>query len=303
MKDSPPMKYGFSLSKGQCDWLGVNPNDILNNLKDSKLHVARLGLYWNEIEKEECIYDFKESETLINLASELGYEIILTIGAKAPRWPEFYTPKYLLDKYKNIQSIPESILSEKILSFIQASVERFKNLPSLTTWQVENEPLDASGPDQVSLSATILQQEIDLVRSLDSRKILVTIWGNDMKRRNTLKKAYALKNVDVLGFDIYPKRPFFFRFYKPLLTEKDILKMNKEIKDMGMTPILAELQAEPWEEGFDYKLHPEKIKSISLEQIERNINDYKNLGFETILLWGIEYISWANILDEVLELI
>lgn len=297
------MKYGFSLSKGQCDWLGVNPNDILNNLKNSKLRVVRLGLYWNEIEKEECIYDFKESEALINLASELGYEIILTLGVKAPRWPEFYTPKYLLDKYKNIQSIPEDILTKRLLKFLEASVNKFRDERNITTWQVENEPLDASGPDQVSLSASILQQEIDLVRSLDSRKILVTIWGNDMKRRNTLKKAYALQNVDILGFDIYPKRPFFFRFYKPSLTNKDILKMNKEIIDMGMTPILAELQAEPWEEGFDYKLHPEKIKSISLEQIERNINDYKNLGFETILLWGIEYISWANILDEVLELI
>jgi GH35 family endo-1,4-beta-xylanase len=297
------MKYGFSLSKGQCDWLGVSYKNILTKLKDTNLKVVRLGLYWNEIEKEKDIYDFSEAEEIVNLASSLGYEIILTIGAKAPRWPEFYVPDYLMSEYKNVESIPEEILSPRLLKFLEKSVERFKDESHITTWQVENEPLDASGAHYVSFSSALLQQEIDLVKSLDSREILVTIWGNDMKKRNTLKKVFELKNIDSIGFDIYPKRPFFFRFYKPALTDKDILKMNAEIKGKGMRSLLTELQAEPWEEGFDYKIHPEKVKSISLEQIEKNINEYKDLGFETILLWGIEYCEWAGILDDVVKLI
>jgi hypothetical protein len=297
------MKYGFSLSKGQCDWLGVNYKDILNKLKDTKLNVVRLGLYWNEIEKEKDVYDFSEAEEIVNYASSLGYEIILTVGAKAPRWPEFYIPEYLLSEYKNVQSIPEEILSPRLLKFLEASVLRFKDVRSITTWQVENEPLDASGPHQISLSSALLQQEIDLVRSLDTRPILVTIWGNDMKKRNTLKKLYKLTGVDLAGFDLYPKRPMFFRFSKPDLKSKDILEMNVELKNNGIVPIMTELQAEPWEEGFDYTQYPERIKSISLEQIQKNISEYKDLGYETILLWGIEYCEWAGILQKVVELI
>jgi hypothetical protein len=297
------MKYGFSLSKGQCVWLGISCKDILNKLKDTKFKVVRLGLYWNEIEKEKDIYDFSEASEMIRLATELGYEIILTVGAKAPRWPEFYIPNYILSEYGKVQDIPEEILSPRLLKFIEASINKFKDERSITTWQVENEPLDASGPHQISFTSTLLQQEIDLVKYLDSRNILVTIWGNDMKKRNTLNKLYKLENIDVVGFDMYPKRPMFFRFTKPALTRHDILKMNEELKDKAMVPILTELQAEPWEEGFDYTEFPERIKSISLEQIEKNINEYKDLGYETILLWGIEYCEWAGILEKVVNLV
>lgn len=301
--NSSQLNYGFSLSIGQCDWLGVDYKDLLQKLSQANLKTVRLGLYWSEIETEKDIYDFSEPEELINIASELGYEIILTVGAKAPRWPEFYIPSYLLSKYKKVQSIPEEVLSPRILKFIEEAIHRFKDVKNISTWQVENEPLDAAGVHQISFSPELLQKEIDLIKSLDSRNVLVTIWGNDMKRRNTLKKLYNLTGINTVGLDLYPKRPLFFRFAKPEISAKEILQINAELKSKGMTPILTELQAEPWEEGFEYTKHPERIKSISLEQIEKNINDYKDLGFDTILLWGVEYCEWAGILDDVVNLV
>lgn len=287
------MVYGFSFSKGQCDWLNLDWKKLLDKLSNSNLKIIRLGLYWNEIEKENGIYDFSSSKEIIEYSQNLGFEIILTVGMKAPRWPEFYIPNF----------VQKSELEQKTLDFIKACVEQFKDFENISTWQIENEPLDPSGPSNLNIDSDFLQQEIDLVKGLDSsRKILVTIWGNDLKKRNNLEKILKLKNIDQIGFDFYPKQPGLFRYRGPDYSLVDLKEITIHLQSKNIKPIIAELQAEPWEK-FDYKKSPEKVKSVSLDLIKKNIIDYKDLGFEEIILWGIEYCEWAGILDELTDFI
>lgn len=57
---------------------------------------------------------------------------------KAPRWPEYYFPSWVMDK------TPEGA-REYVLQFIKTVIEKFKKYLCISAWQVENEPLDPSG--------------------------------------------------------------------------------------------------------------------------------------------------------------
>ncbi len=292
------MTYGFSLSKNQCEWLGVNWKTILDKLAGSSFGVVRLGLYWDEIEKEADKYDFSSTEEMLKYAIDLGYEVILTVGVKAPRWPEFYFPDHIEQ-----QTTQEFFTQQHTLKFVTESARHFKSY-KIQSWQVENEPLDPSGPNGGTVDWNLLQREIDAVKTINSTaNILVTAWGNDLRRRDTLSKILKLRNISEIGFDFYPKQPSPYGLRGPDSSKKDLIKLNEDLKAKGIKPIIAELQAEPWEEDFDYRESPEKIESISLEQIQKNIADYKDLGFEEIILWGAEYWEWAGILEDVVKVL
>jgi hypothetical protein len=301
------MKLGYTISRSQCDWLDLEYPEVMSKLSKTPLKLVRHGLYWDEIEEVEREYNFDLAKEEILESIRLGNEIILTIGCKSPRYPEYYVPKFLEDKldYRKKDFAINTYVIDRLLNFIERAIEEFKDFKEITAWHVENEPLDPSGPSEFFLSEKLLQKEIDLVYSLDnSREIIINAWGNDLKKRKTLKKLKRFNYVNTFGFDFYPRqsRGFFNTYKGPDLEPKQILSMREDIEKSGRKAIITELQAEPWEE-FDYRKQSENIQSISLEKIKSNFDLYKDLGFSSILFWGVEYWIWAGIFEEVMEIL
>jgi len=202
-----------------------------------------LGCYWKEVEKSEGKFDFELEEKLLDSAQKLGFKVILVVGMKAPRWPEYYLPSWLEKKIKlpkgGIFSPEQDFLEKKLTKYLKITIDRFKKYSAIKVWQVENEPLDPSGPYNWRISEEFLKKEAELVRFLDSsRPLLINLWGNELTLRDFY--PYVAQIADIVGFDIY------FRYFPPLDPEE---KIKEIIKSIGKPVWITELQAEPWEPG------------------------------------------------------
>lgn len=274
---------GVTFSHPHLLHLGIPVNSALLHALAMGFSHIRLGIYWNRVEKNKNIYDFGEIEKLLEICEKEGQKIIINVGMKSPRWPEFYIPHYITNK--NIESRE---VGERALVFIEKTINKLKTYQCITHWQVENEPLDPSGPFNLSISSSLLKQEVDLVRSLDNRPIIITLWGNEIVRRNYLAIVFPL--ADVIGLDIYYKQHMREILGNSLYSspQSSDVDLNGMIQSISKPIFITELQAEPWEKDEKAYLS-ENPKSISPLLLRKNIQRALSLGAKEILLWGFEY--------------
>jgi GH35 family endo-1,4-beta-xylanase len=282
---------GITFSHPHLEHLGLDVSDSLDKALSMNFSHLRIGAYWTEIEKEKNKFDFSKLEKIVKKCEKEKQPIILTVGVKAPRWPEFYWPEHIKEKNPNNKEA-----QEKIIVFIKKTIKKFKKYSCITHWQVENEPLDQSGPDNLSIPFEFLKREFDVVKKIDNRKIIINLWGNDLLNRDYLKKTEEI--ADIIGLDFYPKQfvkkiigKSFYKNYTGIHQSKN--KLIKTLKESKKPIWITELQAEPWEEnekGY-FSKNPE---SISPQKLIKNIKDIKQLPVKEILLWGFEYWLWKE---------
>lgn len=243
-----------------------------------KFDRIRLGVYWDESEPKEGSFQFSELEWMLSLCDRHGQKVVLTVGVKSPRWPEFYFPDW----------VDQEQYEEPLLRYVHASVTVLRKHPCIVAWQLENEPLDTSGPDKRKIPLSLLKKEAALLRSLDVRPLWGNIWGNTLYSRGILPKM--AKVVDVVGLDLYPKvfafSTFFGAFYAwpqdpPFLLRNQISRCHKPVW-------IVELQAEPWEKN-DAAYWSQTPKSLSVSQMRKNLLWAASLRPEGIMFWGYEY--------------
>lgn len=292
------MQLGATFSHPHLKWLGLDPMKAIKEYKKLGLKWIRLGCYWNEIEKIEGKFDFSNLDPLVEYCDKNKLKIILTVGMKAPRWPEYYIPNWLLKQlnYKKKKTITpkDAVLLEKILIFIRKCVEQYKKSSSIKVCQVENEPLDPSGPNYWSIHKSFLSTEIDAVIEFDKNtQTLINIWGNDMLPRLTHKKIPS--TTDILGVDIYPKQyaQHINKYIGPRGT-KTLMKhaLSRFIKTDSL--YITELQAEPWELG-ELVTNKDNPPSFTPTDFEKNLNYILEFKPKVIFLWGFEYWLWRKI--------
>lgn len=276
-------KIGITFSHPHLQHLKLPVLEALDLALTMGFSHLRLGSYWSEIENEKDIYDFSTLQEILTKCEKVNQKVILTVGVKAPRWPEFYWPKYLPEKDFN-----NKIVQEKLLHFIEITVLNFQKYSCLTHWQVENEPLGPSGPDQKTIPLAFLAKEAAVVKSIDTRPILINVWTDYLKKSSLFKHVCSL--ADIVGLDIYYKQYVASllgkSIYKgPLLSETSLQKL---IRNSVKPVMITELQAEPWEKNEQGYLS-DNPPSISPKIIEDNIKRTANLGVTEILLWGFEY--------------
>jgi hypothetical protein len=281
------MLYGTTYSHRHAASLKLNPVSAFVALLSLKLDVIRLGCYWDDLEPEENHYDFSSIRTYLDLCEEAKQTVILTVGMKAPRWPEFFIPIWLRQ-----QSFETVIPLSK--RFIQKAVSELRDYPCIKYWQVENEPLDPSGPFNRAIPLPVLTEEVALVRALDaSRPVIVNLWGNDLSNRNLTR--HAAKIADIIGLDMYYKqfltKKLAHSFYGHPRDSEDAIK--RHLEDFGKPLWITELQAEPWEANHMAYLS-DNPKSCNPSLLQKNIERAKIMQPEAILLWGSEYWLWKK---------
>ncbi len=303
-----PVQIGTTFSDKQCAYLQVNAKNTLKEILNTKFDLIRLAAYWDELEPREDAYDFSSLDWQIAEAASKQIPIVLTVGMKAPRWPEYFIPPWVLRRLrlpKGSDVSRQAYLRQRTLRFMEVVVRRYRNEQMIRYWQVENEPLDRVGPGFWGIGPGFVKQEVELVRKLDPmhRPIVITAvtYPNPLLRRfmylfmwhDTIDEAFRLG--DILGVNVYPvvgHRWLLKKSYYWTTSEErrqylsSILKRAKRAKK----PVwITELQAEPWEPDQLVYTEQEPPPTGDPAILPPSIEELRALGIETVFLWGSEY--------------
>ena len=309
-----PVRIGTTYSPVQSEYLELDWKETYISTLDMGFDIIRLGAYWGRIEKEEGHYDFSRLDWQIKEARKKGVPVVLTVGMKAPRWPEYFIPAWVLDKARLSYGADVSkneYLRKRVLIFIEKTVNRYKNEPIIKYWQVENEALNRMGEKNWFIGKDLLKKEIELVKALDkkNRPILLTTatYPNGflrlMSRLTTPHDPIAenLELCDILGLNIYPAigHKFWWMKFYFWTNRKEryryFSKLLSYVKSKEKDAWIVEFQAEPWEPGELVHKGKERPPTGWPEAARESFGEFRSLGFDTIFLWGAEYWRFREV--------
>lgn len=278
--------WGATFSHRTARQLGASPLEMLQRLINLDFDLLRLCVYWSEVEPSQGNLHLELYHQMLQLCQEKGQHVIVTIGMKAPRWPEFYLPSWVPPDPANQET------QNATLTFIERVIAEFQDYKHISAWQVENEPLDPSGPENWVVAEDFLVQECEKVHSLTEKPIILTAWGNELRRRGNLSKLRDV-GADQLGIDLYYEMYHRHKLFGDTYVgpHDSGQQLRQEILRLDVPVWVTELQAEPWEKNeLMYRSHDPR--SMSPSALQANIQRVVQLPVEGVLFWGVEYWLW-----------
>lgn len=282
--------YGMSFNIMYANELGLDWKQTYDAIIDELgVRHFRLAAHWPMVEPEPGQYNFEELDYQIMRAEEVGATVVFAVGRRLPRWPECHVPLWA-------QDLPEEDRNAEVLKYIEIVVNRYKDSPAITVWQVENEPfLEVFAFEHCgTLDSVFLDKEIELVRSLDgTRPILITDSGN----LGTWAGAYS--RGDMFGTSVY------VHFWNPELGQfrTFLPPWFYRVKDNAISlfygekkSVLIELSAEPWllEPIVEVPLDIQFTR-MNLEKFEDIITYAEKTRYDEQYLWGAEWWYWLHL--------
>ncbi|MBU1130529.1 cellulase family glycosylhydrolase [Patescibacteria group bacterium] len=280
------VEFGVTFSNKYAQELSLDSRQVLIAiLDDLKVKKFRLMAYWDEIEQLQDSYNFSQLDWQLQEISQRQGEVILSIGHRLPRWPECHWPGWTFQLSREQRQ-------QKILELLEKTVKRYQNNSVIKAWQIENEPFlkvfgECPKPDK-----DFFKQEVQLVRSLDNRPVIITESGE----LSTWLRAAKL--ADYVGSSVYRitwnKRWGYF--YYPLPPSHYYLKAQiVRLLTSAKGVFVSEMQMEPWL-GMPALLTPlsEQYHSMNVQQFQKNLNYAKRTGLSPNYLWGAEWWYWLR---------
>ncbi|HEX5430213.1 MAG TPA: hypothetical protein VFX17_04015 [Patescibacteria group bacterium] len=285
-KPAQSQTWGLTFSYQEAEGLGFDWKTMfLDMLSDLKPKNLRLMTYWEDAEPQPGQFNFNIPDQMLEESAKQNVQVLLVVGLKQPRWPECHVPSWY-------NSLSKGDQDAAVLDFVQTEIEHFKSFPAVTAWQVENEPYFGFGPDCPTESSDLLDKEVALVKSLDSRPVVVTDSGD---RGGWIPAANS--GADILGFTLYRvsydqkyggyyKYPLPAAFYRVRAGILQTFTHTKQVEDV-------ELQMEPW--FTDGALNtPLDVQDALMNPkvFDQNIKYAESTGVGTHYLWGVEWWYW-----------
>lgn len=290
---------GISFSYRQCAWLGLDAAETLRFLlAEIGVRRLRLSVFWDEIAPEPSRLDFAPLRPWLELAARHNARVLMTLGLKAQRHPEFYPPAWLTREHV-LPPGADLSRSPRVVTLLLLMLERvaayLADFDVIEAWQVENEPfVDVRRTPRWRIPPGLLAREIAVVREADPRRRPVVV---NHTSRTALDRRWlpALQVGDVLAQNIYTRVPLVWGPVKYLNVHAlgplaPALRRQACIaRRMGHDFWITELQAEPWERVPVTELGPGQIGSISPQRIRANLGLAKRTGAARVYLWGAEW--------------
>ncbi len=277
-------KYGVSFSVKQCRSLGVDAHDCLDWLIAQGWRRFRLMSYWNECEKEQGSYDFTELDWQLKRIARAKGVVMLCLGVKQPRWPEYHWPDWAL-------SLGEAERTAALLRFIEQTIAHVRERKVIISYQLENEALLRGFGEHISISRRRLRSEFDLVKRLDpTRPIIMSTsngWGIPLRR----------PIPDIVGFSYYSVM-YKNGQYRETIQRPWLHRLRRWIISViWHRPVfIHELQAEPWGPKAIWEMpFAEHAKSMDQNRMEANVQAAQSINVYPIDLWGAEWWYWCGI--------
>lgn len=283
------MEYGVSFSQLYAKEMGLDPHDVYGQIMtDLKPSYVRLAAYWSDIEKQEGVFDFTDLDYYMDESKKNGVKVVLTVGQKAPRWPECYIPSWFDPNEQDAE--------KKFQVYVSAVVERYKTHEALELWQVENEPfIRFPFGECTKYKESWVEKEVALVRSLDTAHNIVITDSGEM---GTWRKAR--KTGDMFGTTLYR----IVRTSSGMRIIYDIIPASAyrlKAKLLGVSYpdhfFVSELQAEPWFDGGGVLETPlsRQYETMTKDRFLKHIEVARRTGASRAYLWGVEWWYWLKI--------
>jgi hypothetical protein len=286
-----PLVLGATFIPDYAQSFGLDPQATLNAmLGDLGLKQVRLVSYWEDIEPTPGTYDFSQLDWEFALANKYGAKVSLSIGLRQPRWPECHQPTW-------VNNEPKNVWEPQLNSFMKAVINRYKNNPALSDYELENEYFLTVFGICTNFDRSRLVAEFNMVKKLDpGHKVIVS------RSDNWVGIPVGQPTPDEFAISIYKRvwdatfthRYFEYPlppwFYAALAGSEELLSS----KDM----IVHELQAEPWPpKGSEIVATPlaEQFKSMDASRLQARIKYGEDTGMRTIDLWGAEWWYWLKV--------
>ncbi|MFN8559348.1 MAG: hypothetical protein U0531_19090 [Dehalococcoidia bacterium] len=147
----------------------------------------------------------------LEIAARHDARVLMTVGIKAQRHPEFYPPAWLaaahpLPRGAALDAHPRVVAL--LLLMLERLTAYLADVDVIEAWQVENEPFLPLPHRTVGwrISPALLAREIEVVRDADPRRRPVVI---NHSSRTALDHRWrpALALADVLAQNVYLRRP------------------------------------------------------------------------------------------------
>ena len=300
------IRLGATFSARRAVEAGLEPLSALGEVLSMGLRPLRLCAYWEEIAKE----GYGSLDRQLEAAERADAPVCLVIGMKSPGWPEFHLPDAVRPSLGRGADVARAAgLREAVLEFLGETVDRYREHPAVRWWQVENEPLNRSGPQAWWIGRSLLEAELAFVQGADQRPVVLTCFSRFDRRtdvasghrrlnpgallgRGSGAEAEALSLLrpgDVLGLDVYRRigrpdgtvaeaAPNWLRYAS---------RWERRAHLLGIETWVTEAQAEPWEP--DSGQHWTDPRSQEPEDPPDLVHRLVDAEFRTILLWGAEY--------------
>lgn len=286
-----PLTIGATFIPSYAEYLGLDAKDTMQAIIDD-LGIKRFRLvsYWNRIEPSRGEYDFRELDWQFDKVEQAGGTVSLAIGLRQPRWPECHWPAWAMEE-------SDEKWKADLKTYMAQVIERYKDRPSLVSYQLENEYfLDVFGdcPDH---SRERLVDEFNFVKSLDPDTPVVVTRSNNATPSWPVGKPRA----DMIGASIYKRvwdATVTNRYFEyPLPPWFYALLAGGAELTTGRNTFIHEMQAEPWGPGplRDASIE-EQDKSLSAEDLAARIQYGVDTGIRTIDLWGVEWWYWRKMM-------
>lgn len=279
--------WGVTFSKKQCRDLDLDWRQVYQKIiNEMPFKVIRLPIYWDEVEIKPGEFNFSDYVLMVNQAEEKDIEIVPVLGRRVPRWPECHTPEFY-------QNLSESELKPKILNLIKTEIEYFKYYPNIKKWQIDNEPFVDFFGQCPRADENLIREQVNLVKSLDTRPVLITESG---ELSTWLRGA---KLADILGISMYRQtwNKKWGYFYYPVMPAYYYFKAQLVKILTGVNQVInTELQVEPWATKNELKNMPlfNQFYAMDLVQVKTNLKFAKRAGINEIYLWGVEWWWWLG---------
>lgn len=280
-----PQVIGVSFVPEYAQYLGVDPKETLDSLLGIGVTQLRLVSYWDSIEPTQGQYDFTQLDWQFQKAEAAGAKVSLSVGLRQPRWPECHAPSWV-DTTK-----PSAEWQPQLEKFMAATVDRYKNSPSLESYQVENEYFLKGFGICNNFDRGRLISEYNLVKKHDPKHIVVINRSN-----NGIGIPVNEPKPDEYGISIY-KRVWDAGMSKRYLEYPfpawyyGFLAGIQKIHD-GRDMRIHELQAEAWAPNgkeLNQISLDEQNKSFNAERFKGRVEFGKATGMRHMDLWGAEY--------------
>lgn len=276
------VEYGISFNQNHATDLGLDWKDVYTEmLIDLKPKHIRIAAMWSDVEEVKGVFDFDRVDYMMDLALEYDTKVILVVGQKAPRWPECHVPGWL--DYGSEES------KDHLLSYVEKTVERYKDHKALELWQVENEAfIPFEFGECNNYNKTAVYDEIALVKKLDTdHKIIIT----DSGELSTWRKAS--KAGDLFGTTMYRvvQTPGGMTFNYDWLPA-GFYRFKSWFWGRGYDDFfVSELQAEPWFTDSNPWNTPieDQEKTMNPKRLARHLDYVERVGASRAYLWGVEW--------------
>jgi hypothetical protein len=240
--------------------------------------------YWNIHEPAPGKYDFKELDWQLDMVAKYKGQVTLALSVRQPRWPEWHMPEWAAE-------LPASEWYEALYKYLEVVVQRYKDHPTLVSWQLENEALLKTFGKATDYNRARLTHERNLVRQLDPAHLLIMTlsdsWGIPWRgpRPDVYGMSLYRATINTNGDYNQSHRPAWLYRVRRWLIASYTFKQT----------FIHELQAEPWVEKAIAETPVElQLERMNPDTLKRNVGFAKRTGANPIDLWGLEWWYWLK---------